>query len=161
MSGAVELIGRLHPALVHFPVALILTAALAETFYITKREQRFGDAARFMIAAAAWLSVPAAAAGIAVASGQTIAMALRRAFSIHWVAGVAVPVLAFLAYGMSEGVRRSGQVWEQLLYRLFLLLAAAGVLLAAYFGGVLAHGGADEGVETSDFSLTLVRVIWY
>jgi hypothetical protein len=48
-----------------------------------------------------------------------------------------------------------------MLYRLFLLLAAAGVVVAAYFGGVLAHGGGDEGVETSDFSLTLVRVIWY
>jgi uncharacterized membrane protein len=161
VNGWVELFGRLHPVLVHFPVALILTAAFAEALYMSKREQRFGDAARFMIAAAAWLSVPAAAAGFAAASSQTIEMALRRAFSVHWVVGAALPVLAFLAHGTCESVRRSGLVWEQMLYRLFLLVAVAGVLAAAYFGGLLAHAAWEEGIETSDFGLTMARSIWY
>ena len=161
MSGWVEYFGRLHPVLVHFPVALIVTAAVAEVLYMSKREQRFGDAARFMIAAAAWSAVPAAAAGFAAASGQTIAMALERAFSIHWVVGVAVPVVAFLAHGTCEGVRRSGHVWEQMLYRVFLLLAVAAVVVAAYFGGLLGHATLDEGIETRDFGLTMARSIWY
>ena len=82
-------------------------------------------------------------------------------FSVHWVLGVAVPVLAFLAHGTCEGVLRSGQVWEQIVYRVFLLLAAVGAAIAAYYGGILAHHTPETGIETSDFSLTIARSIWY
>jgi uncharacterized membrane protein len=162
MSGVVEGIGRLHPALVHFPVALILTGAVAELLYMWRREQRFGDAARFMVAASAWMAVPTAAAGFAAAT--ELAPSLEGIFSVHRITGVGLPVLAFLVYAMSEGARRSGQVWEQMAYRLFLLAAVAGILVAAYSGGLLAHGAASEtgriGVA-GDFGLTPYRTIWY
>jgi uncharacterized membrane protein len=159
-----ESIGRLHPALVHFPVALVLTAAAAEALYMARREQRYGDAARFMIAAAAWLSVPSAVAGFAAAAGRTLDPAVEGAFSIHRVAGTALPILVFLVYGLGEGSRRSGQVWEQILYRLLLLAAAVCVVVAAYCGGLLQHGEVHEetGVGVARvFGLTPERIIWY
>jgi uncharacterized membrane protein len=161
MTRIVYELGKWHPALVHYPIALVVMAAAAELLSIWKKRQWFADAARFMVASAAWLSVPAAAAGFAAASGETFSVAMKPVFSVHWVAGTAVPVLTFLAYGLGEGTRRSGQVWEQMLYRLFLFLAAAGVLVAAYFGGILGHGHEHPGVEATDFSLTLSAVIWY
>ena len=49
-------------------------------------------------------------------------------------------------------------------YRLLLLAAGAGILVAAYSGGLLAHGSASEtgriGVA-GDFGLTPYRMIWY
>lgn len=140
MNTAFEILGRWHPAMVHFPVALILAAGAAEILYAVRREQRFGEAARFMIAAAAWIGVPAAAAGFAAAAGEVFTEELAATLAVHRVAGVATPVLAFVAHGLCEGTRRSGQVWEQMLYRGFLLLAVAGVLVAAYYGGKLGHG---------------------
>jgi hypothetical protein len=70
-------------------------------------------------------------------------------------------VLAFLAYGLEEGTRRSGQVWEQALYRIFLLLAAAGAMVTGFFGSNLAH--AEGAVETGavGFGLTMVTYFWY
>lgn len=153
-------LGHLHPALVHFPVALVLVAAAAEVMYVWRKKQRFGDAARFMIAAAAWLSVPAAVAGFAAAADVNPSM--LRVFTIHRISGVALPVLAFLAYAMNEGARHSGQVWEQMTYRVCLLLAVVCVLLAAYCGGLLAHGqAAGHAAAAVVFDLTPRRPIWY
>jgi uncharacterized membrane protein len=165
VSEVVHELGQLHPALVHFPIALVSLAVVAEALYMARKRQWFGDAARFMIAAGAWMAAPAAAAGLAEASGEAYTGEAARAFSVHWVCGVAAAVLAFLAYGLGEATRRSGQVWEQALYRLFLLLAAVCVLFAAYFGGVLGHGHGGEGAEAvgriREFSLTRARGIWY
>ena len=46
----------------------------------------------------------------------------QRLFSVHRVAGIATPVLVFLCAGLGEGVRRSGQIWELILYRIVLVL---------------------------------------
>jgi uncharacterized membrane protein len=136
----IELLGRLHPFLVHFPVALILCAAGAEATFVVRRDTRWGDAARVMLLLAAWIAVPAALAGFAAASGETWTGALVRAFSIHRIAGIATPVLIVLAAGLAEGSRRSGQIWELFLYRIVLALAVAGVIAAAIAGGTLGHG---------------------
>lgn len=161
MSELIHEFGELHPAIVHFPIALIVTAALAEALYMARRSRWLGDAARFMIAAGAWAAVPAAAAGFAEASGETFAGGAARVFSVHWVCGVVTAVMAFLAYGLGEGSRRSGQVWEQALYRIFLLISAAGALATGFFGSSLGH--AEGTVETGsvELSLTIITRFWY
>jgi uncharacterized membrane protein len=139
MTALIEKLGALHPALVHFPVALVLTAAVAEWLYATRKSQFFGDAARFMIAAAAWVSIPAAVAGFAASSGRTFPPELQGAFTLHRIVGITTPVLAILTAGLCEGTRRSGQVWEQALYRVFLALAVASTVAAGFYGGLLGH----------------------
>jgi uncharacterized membrane protein len=161
VSGLIHEFGELHAAFVHFPIALVVTAAVAEALYMARRANWFGEAARFMIAAGAWASVPSVAAGFAQASGETFAGPTARFFSAHWVGGVATAVLAFLAYGLGEGSRRSGQVWEQGLYRLFLLVAAVGVLVTGYFGGRVAHAAVGTQREAVDFGLTILSRFWY
>ncbi len=139
-SGLIDVLGRFHPALVHFPVALVLMAAVAEALCVARRDGRFGEASRFMITAAAWVSVATAATGFARAGSITFTPDEAAAFSIHRVAGIVVPVLAFLAAGLAEGTRRSGQIWELFLYRIVLLLAAVTVVVAGYYGGELVYG---------------------
>ena len=132
--------GTLHPFLVHFPVALILTAAVTEAIAVARRDERLGDAARFMITAAAWLAVPAAVAGFARAGSVTIEPDLQSTFTVHRIAGIAIPVLAFLAAGLAAGVRRSGQIWELFLFRIVLVIAAVAAAIAGHHGGELVYG---------------------
>ena len=139
MSGVIETLGRFHPVLVHFPVALVVTAMVAELLYIGKKADRYTETARFMLAAAACVSIPSAVAGFAAAAGQSFPSGLQVVFTIHRIAGVATPVLVVLAYALCEGARRRGQVWEQALYRVFLATATACVMVAGYFGGLLVH----------------------
>jgi uncharacterized membrane protein len=133
-------LGRLHPFLVHFPVALILTSAAAEIVAVARRNERWGDAALFLITAAAWLAIPAALAGFARAGAVVIGPELQSTFAVHRIVGVATPVLAFLAAGLGAGVRRSGQVWELFLYRIVLALAAVAAAIAGHHGGELVYG---------------------
>ena len=135
-----SILGDLHPVLVHFPIALILVAAVAEAMFISTRQTEFGDAARFMVFAAAWMSIAAALAGIAAASGETFTPELGRAFTVHRAAGIATPVVTLLAAAMAGGARRSGQIWELMLYRVLLFIAVLGVGIAGFYGGELAHG---------------------
>ena len=135
-----DTLGRLHPFLVHFPVALILTAIVTEAIAVARRDERLGDAARFMVTAAAWLSVPAAIAGFARAGSITIAPELQSTFAVHRIAGIATSVIAFLAAGLAAGVRRSGQIWELFLFRVVLVIAAAAAAVAAHHGGELVYG---------------------
>lgn len=135
-----DALGRLHPFLVHFPVALILTALAAEAVAVARRDERAGDAARVMITAGAWLSMVAAVAGFARAGAFVVEPQLQTTFVVHRIAGVATPVLAFLAAGLVAGVRRSGQIWELFLYRAVLVLAAVAATIAGHHGGELVHG---------------------
>lgn len=144
LDGLWHTLGELHPAIVHFPVALTLTAFVAEMLVLGRKRQWYADAARFMIVAAAATAIPAALAGFAAASAEEIAPALAGAFAVHRVAGLVTPPLAVLAAGLALGTRRSGQVWEQILYRVFLTLAAASAAVAAVAGGWLAHGGGGS-----------------
>lgn len=161
MSELIYRFGELHRPLVHFPIALIVTAALAEALYVARRSHGLGEAARFMVAAGAWAAVPSVAAGFAEAWGQSFTGEAARLFSVHWVCGVVAGVLAFLAYGLGEGSRRSGQVWEQLLYRIFLLLAAAAALTAGVFGGELDGARGGLGAADVEFGLTVLTCFWY
>lgn len=142
VRGTIHVVGRFHPMLVHFPVALILTAAAAEILYAARKRQEFGAAALFLITAAAWMSVPAFLAGFAAAAGAVFEADLQHAFSVHRIAGVFTPMLAFMAAGMGHSTRRTGQVWEQITYRVFLTLAAIAVILAGWYGGRLVYGAA-------------------
>ena len=134
-------LGRFHPALVHFPVALVLIALVAEGLCIARRDGRYADIARFLILSAAWLSVPAAITGFLRAGSITLDADEQRMFAIHRVAGIATPVLVFLCAGLGEGVRRSGQIWELMLYRIVLVLATISTLIAGYVGGEIVFGG--------------------
>jgi uncharacterized membrane protein len=135
-----EAFGRFHPFFVHFPVALILSAFFTEVVAAARRDERLGDAARVMITIAAWASIPAAVAGFARASGVTFSPELQSTFAVHRIAGIATPVLAFLAAGLVAGVRKSGQIWELFLYRAVLLLAAISAAIAGHHGAELVYG---------------------
>jgi uncharacterized membrane protein len=136
----IDAVGRFHPLLVHFPIALVVTALVAEVLYALRKNQDFGTAALFLITAAAWTSVPAFLAGFAAAAGAAFDSDLAGALVVHRFAGVAAPMLAFIAAGMGHSTRRSGQVWEQMVYRAFLGLAAVAVGVAGLYGGRLVHG---------------------
>jgi len=139
-SGFLDAVGRWHPALVHFPLALLVAAGAAELLGIVRRDGNFGDTARFLVTAAAWTAVPAALAGFARAGAITIPPSAHDAFAIHRIAGIVVAVLAVLAASLAAGVRRSGQIWELFLFRIVLLVAVAFALTAAYYGGEIVYG---------------------
>jgi uncharacterized membrane protein len=144
MSGAPhgwqDWLGRFHPGLVHFPVTLLIFAFVAEMCCVATRDGRYSDIARFLVNMAAWISIPAAVTGFLRSGSITMDAAEQHLFAIHRIAGIATPVLAFLCAGLGEGVRRSGQIWELMLYRVVLGMAAVSAGVAGYYGGEIVFG---------------------
>src|SRR5882672_6664944 len=66
------LTGHLHPLLVHFPIALVLVAAIAEVVFVTTRSPRWHTVAVANIRAGAVFAVAAAGAGWLLASTRIV-----------------------------------------------------------------------------------------
>lgn len=141
-----DLLAALHVAAIHFPIALLLAAALFELGGTVLGLMRDGAEARPSRAALACLVLAVLGAGLAAASGWTLAErdplrpSLAEAVDWHRWTGVTTAGLALLALlpalitvaRPSLGLRR--------LYRLLLFAAAAAASLAGHQGGELVHG---------------------
>jgi uncharacterized membrane protein len=130
------LTGRLHPLLVHFPIALVLIAAIAELVSLTTRFPEWHMVAVANVRAGAAFAIASAAAGWLLASSRIV----EASPALEWhrwlgVAGAVAAVAAALA--TSEMDRPPRRLW---LYRIALFWAAALVGVAGHFGALLVWG---------------------
>jgi uncharacterized membrane protein len=133
----IEFIGRFHPVSVHFAIALILTAALAEALFLITGRSAFTDSARFM------LVLGAAGAVVAVGLGFATREEFGRTTRVTWhlAFGLAATVMALLAAVVREArERHSGDGRWRWVYRALLFLSAVLVSITGHLGGLLTRG---------------------
>jgi len=131
------LIGRLHPLLIHFPIALVVAAVASEAAAVAT-----GDS-RWRVVAIANLRAGAASAIIAALAGWRLALApgMDATPLLEWhrwlgTAGAAVTIIAALS--TARGSRGSAiELWR---YRVALVGAGSLVAVAAHLGGLLVWG---------------------
>ncbi len=135
-------VGRLHPALVHFPIGLLLVALMVEVWSVARRKPgpspvaltcaSFGALGAAAAAAAGWFN-----ADFEHAANTTIVLGAHR-----WT-GVAAACFALIAMG--SGALGRWKTGATPVYRAALVLAAACVGVAGHFGGTMVHGEAYLG----------------
>jgi len=130
-------LGAMHPAAVHFPIALFLVAALLEIAALTLRRPVLTQGTRVIIALAAISAVAAVALG-------WFAMGLPGKDDVthtyHRWLGTSIAVLGLLSWWAKEHwVRRPGR-GRELIYVGLLTLTAAAVMVNGLLGGMLTHG---------------------
>ena len=129
-TGAALAIGKLHPLIVHFPVALILTALLLETLDRRRAHHPFQTAVRFLTALSAASAVLSVLAGWLLAqSGEYGSDSLDQ----HRWTAVATAALACMAWAVSRRTSRN-VLWT------LLLLASVGVTVTGHLGALITHG---------------------
>lgn len=147
-----ELVGRAHPALVHFPIAFLLLAALIEG--VNALGGLFGRESGRRPARTAWILLLFAALSAAATtfSGWTLSERMtispKYAELIEWhrwsgVATAGVALVALVPALLARGGERRGALRG---YRLLLLIGAGGVGFTGHQGGQLVHG-LDELTE--------------
>ena len=130
-------LGAMHPAAVHFPIALFLVAALLEIAALTLRRPVLTQGTRVIIALAAISAVAAVALG-------WFAMGLPGRDDVthtyHRWLGTSIAVLGLLSWWAKEQwVRRPGR-GRELVYIGLLTVTAAAVVINGLLGGMLTHG---------------------
>ncbi|GAB3978153.1 hypothetical protein GCM10028806_40840 [Spirosoma terrae] len=125
-----QFLGRLHPLVVHFPVALLCVALVLECigWYRKSSDWRPG------ITALVWIGV--VSAGLAAVLGLVLVNQEEysgKMVTIHQWSGFATVVLAV-------GALIALRLNRLAVFRSFLMLTVVGVTLAGHYGALLTHG---------------------
>jgi uncharacterized membrane protein len=131
------LVGRLHPLLVHFPIALILAAAAAELVFILSDGGKWRTIALANLRAGAATSVLTAVTGWRLAASGFAEPSALLAWH-RWI-GLGAVVTA-VAAGLSGGEGVSRVRRATVVYRAALFASAALIAAAGHAGGMLVWG---------------------
>jgi uncharacterized membrane protein len=135
--GDMALIGRLHPVLVHFPIALVLIAAVAEVIAMTTGLSDWRAVALANLRAGAVFGIGAAIAGWRLASSPGI----EATSSLEWHRWLgSIAAVAVFGAALATAGARGSSPWAMWAYRITLFWAAALVAVTGHFGGLLVWG---------------------
>ena len=135
-SSSGSVLTRLHPATVHFPIALLIVAALVEMLAMARSSTRLAQAASVMTVAGAAGAVIAALFGwihTGIWFGGDATMHWHR-----WTGtglALAAPLAALLAFRADRGA-----------FRIVLVLIAAALVAQGYWGAELEQGSDHLGL---------------
>ncbi|HEY8904026.1 MAG TPA: DUF2231 domain-containing protein [Chthoniobacterales bacterium] len=136
----VQLIGRLHPVVIHFPIALMLVACLCEVLHLTTRKRFFHSAAELNLALAILGTIVAIVLGwILAATTHDVSADLRWIVPWHRWLGVAALAAGIGAFVVLHLSRLHSQRWIWLYWGL-LALSAALIGITGHLGGELVYG---------------------
>lgn len=129
--------GRLHPMIVHFPIALLIFAAILELFTLKKFDSKFRPAIQLLVLIGAVSAIIAAIFGWLLTESDAIEGAL---VDLHQQVGIATAVLSLLVLFFLQKTSKNQKSNQVLIYRSFLFIAALGVSVTGHFGASLTHG---------------------
>ncbi len=125
-----QLFGRLHPLVVHFPIAILCVAALMEILALRKQSNPFHPAIGILL----WTGVISALFAVLfgwMLAGQEGAEGVN--LEIHRWAGIATLSLSALTLYFFSVKNYSA-------YRPLLFVTVAGVAVAGHYGAMITHG---------------------
>jgi uncharacterized membrane protein len=135
--GDMALAGRLHPLLLHFPIALVIVAAVAELVAVLTKYRTWHVVAVANVRAGAVFAVAAAVTGWLLASSSVVDDV--GALEWHRWIGTAAMVATVGAALASVGVDHQSPTLQRL-YRIGLFWAAALVGVTGHLGARLVWG---------------------
>ncbi len=134
------LLGRLHPMVVHFPIALLTVAAVIEAWHVLRRRPVPSEAGTYCLAFGVAGAVASVCLGTLNAAHQSMTGEAAAALERHQVMGWISTVAAMGALGAGQFVRRAGQMRTVAVYVGLLVVTGAVVGATGHLGGELVYG---------------------
>ena len=135
-----DLVGRFHPALVHFPIAWLVGLAIIDFFGLVRRRQEWQRAGIFVLAGTVLSLLPTAATGLLRATHMPTDAATHALLVTHRTLNFVVAGLVLAAFALRLWRRNSLQGGWRITYLALVVAACGAVLLAADFGGRMVYG---------------------
>ena len=130
-------VGRLHPLLIHFPIALVIMAALAEGAAIVTADENWRTVAVGNVRAGAVFALLATIAGWRLALAPE--MEVSPLLEWHRWLGIVAAAAALAAALATGGIRRRSTLGVRI-YRIALFTAGTLVAVTGHVGGLLVWG---------------------
>ncbi len=141
LPRVMQFMGKFHPLLVHFPIALILMAVLAEILSaVIPRQQLFSGAARFCIVTGAGGAIAAAILGWTAGAFAVYPDDLATVLFRHRWLGVSTAILSSITALLGELKLKYNQQKLITAYRVCLIVCAVVVGVTGHFGATLVYG---------------------
>lgn len=131
------IVGRFHPLIVHFPIALVMVAAWAEGVALATHDSRWRAVAVINVRAGALFAFAAAIAGWRLA--PTFGFESSPLMQWHGSLGAAATILTAAA-AVATFRTAVGSVRGLRIYRIALASAAIAVAATGHLGGLLVWG---------------------
>lgn len=132
-----QFLGRLHPLIVHFPIALIVVAALMELFTFGKFNSKIRPGILILAAIGAVSAIVAAPMGWLLATNEGTT---GSTLDIHKWIGIGTAILSIGILAMLFKINNSPSKSLIKGFRFLLFFTAIGVSAAGHYGGSLTHG---------------------
>jgi len=129
-------VGRLHPLVVHFPVALLLFTALFELITIKHYHSPLRPGIQLLLLGGIITSLIAAIFGILLSGNAEYGDNLL----LHELFGISTAILGVILWFLHQRILEKNEVRYIKIYRCGLFIAAIGILLAGHYGATLTHG---------------------
>jgi uncharacterized membrane protein len=139
-TGIGDLAGRLHPALVHFPIAWLVGLALVDFVGLVRKREAWQRAGIFVLAGTVLSLVPTAATGLLRAAHMEFDANLRALLVVHRTLNLVVAGLLLVALALRLARRNRLDGWWRRAYLVVVFAATGVVLVAADFGGRMVYG---------------------
>ena len=139
-SDVGDLVGRLHPALVHFPIAWLVGLAIIDFLGLVRRREEWQRVGIFVLAGTVLSLLPTAATGLLRAAHMPTDAATNALLVTHRTLNFAVAGLVLAAFALRLWRRNSLEGPWRISYLVLLFAATGMVLLAADFGGRMVYG---------------------
>ena len=133
-------IGKFHVMLVHFPIALVLCAALADLLWVITRKESFKNAGLYCLVLATISAIPTVVTGLIEASGKEFAGQYVAIAKTHAYLAIACLVLAIAAASIRLASRGQMKKWWLGAYCILIIALAVGIAITGHYGGMLVHG---------------------
>lgn len=132
-----QFLGRLHPMIVHFPIALLVIALAMEFFTTRKKNQELRSAINLLLIFGTLSAILAVFFGWLLKTQEQYSGAV---LDIHQISGIATTVLAVATVLVHQQIiRRKKFAWLKA-YRALLVFTVLGVTVAGHYGASLTHG---------------------
>jgi uncharacterized membrane protein len=133
-------IGKLHLLVLHFPIALILAAALADMLYLLRRKAFYKDAGFYCIILGALGAIATMATGSMLIDTLNLTGEYHDLGETHEALGITTMIVAILAAGVRVFFRNNlPRIWAWV-YGALILAAVALVSVTGHYGGLIAFG---------------------
>ncbi|MFN3997061.1 DUF1549 domain-containing protein [Algoriphagus sp.] len=132
-----QLFGRLHPMLVHFPIGLLLVAVLMELFTLGKFRHPLRAGIKFLVVLGALSAVLTAFMGLLLAENEGVTGSTVDIHRIIGIGSAGLSLLLLIFLRKSELVPSESAIKT---YRTLLFFTGIGIGVAGHFGASLTHG---------------------